>query len=64
VFKIFFSESESSELVASSKIINLDFLYKALAIANRCLCPVDILIPFSPIKLLYLSSLASIKEAI
>ena len=54
----------SNELVASSKTINLDFLYKALAIANLCLWPVEIFKPFSPIKLLYLSFLFSINSEI
>ena len=39
----------SKELVASSRIINFAFLYRALAIANLCLCPPDICIPLSPI---------------
>ena len=37
---------ESKALVASSKTIFFEFLYKALAIAILCLCPPLILYPF------------------
>ena len=54
----------SNAEVGSSKINSFGFNINALAIAILCLCPVEILIPFSPIVFLYLPFLCSIKSAI
>ena len=51
---IFFSVSESKDEVASSKRIILLFFRNALAIDNLCFSPPESLIPFSPIRVLYL----------
>ena len=43
-----FLVSASNELKASSKIIMLEFLYKALAMLILCLSPPEIFDPISP----------------
>mmetsp|Transcript_52527 Transcript_52527/g.85112 ORF Transcript_52527/g.85112 Transcript_52527/m.85112 type:complete len:101 (-) Transcript_52527:948-1250(-) len=52
------SFSASRAEVASSKNSSLGFRRKHRAIASRCLCPPDSMMPFSPTRVSYPSSIS------